>query len=100
MAVLAGDPTKEGLFIVRVKMPNGYKIPAHNHPTAEHITVISGRFNIGMGDKLDEKKGTRLTAGGFAVAPPTDEPLWLGERRNRHRGHRDGAIPDQLRQSG
>lgn len=69
VAVLSGDPFKEGQYVVRLKMPTGYKIPAHNHPTDELVTVISGKFHIGMGDKLDEKKGVRLTAGGYAEAP-------------------------------
>lgn len=37
--------------------------PAHNHPTTEYVTVISGNFHLGMGDKLDEKSGVELTAG-------------------------------------
>src|SRR5215210_3781185 len=53
-AVLAGDPSKPGPFTVRLKMPSGYKVPAHQHPTAEAVTVISGEFNLGTGDKLDE----------------------------------------------
>jgi Domain of unknown function (DUF4437) len=69
IAVLSGDPSKEGLYVVRVKAPAGYKVPAHTHPNDENITVISGTFNIGMGDKLDEKKGDALKAGGFARAP-------------------------------
>jgi anti-sigma factor ChrR (cupin superfamily) len=69
VAVLSGDPSKEGLYVVRLKVPAGYKIPAHNHPTAEMVTVISGNFHLGMGDKLDMKKGMVLTAGGFAEAP-------------------------------
>ena len=69
LAVLSGDPSKEGLYVVRLKVPAGYKIPAHNHPTAEMVTVISGNFHLGMGDKLDMKKGMVLTAGGFAEAP-------------------------------
>jgi quercetin dioxygenase-like cupin family protein len=69
LAVLAGDPSKDGHYVVRLKMPTGYKIPAHNHPAAEMVTVISGKFHIGMGDKLDLKKGVRLTAGGYAEAP-------------------------------
>jgi uncharacterized RmlC-like cupin family protein len=52
-----------------LKMPATYKIPAHNHPTSEYVTVISGKFHIGMGDKLDEKKGVELRAGGFGEAP-------------------------------
>jgi anti-sigma factor ChrR (cupin superfamily) len=69
IAVISGDPFKDDLYVVRLKMPAGYKIPAHNHPTAEYVTVISGKFNIGMGDKLDPKKGMMLHAGGFAAAP-------------------------------
>lgn len=68
MAVMAGDPGKAGLFIIRLKMPAGYKIPAHNHPSDENVTVISGAFSLGMGDKLDTKKSATLTAGGFAQA--------------------------------
>jgi len=69
IAVLSGDPSKEGLYVVRLKLPAGYKIAAHNHPTAEMVTVISGNFHLGMGDKLNENKGMRLTAGGYAEAP-------------------------------
>jgi quercetin dioxygenase-like cupin family protein len=69
IAVLSGDPTKDGLYVVRLRLPAGYKVPAHNHPTAEMVTVLTGKFHLGMGDKLDEKKAMLLTAGGFAEAP-------------------------------
>src|ERR1043165_3801375 len=52
IAVLSGDPSKDGPYVLRLKMPTGYKVPAHNHPTAETVTVISGKFHIGMGDKI------------------------------------------------
>jgi hypothetical protein len=68
-AVLSGDPSKDGLYVVRLKMPAGYKIPAHTHPTTENVTVVSGNFHIGMGDYLDEKKGIELTSGGYGEAP-------------------------------
>jgi quercetin dioxygenase-like cupin family protein len=68
MAVMSGDPGKAGLFVIRLKMPAGYKIPAHHHPTDENVTVVSGVFSLGMGDKLDEKKSATLTSGGFALA--------------------------------
>ena len=58
-AKLAGDPNKKGLFTVRLQTPAGYKVPPHTHPTAEHITVISGTFNIGTGDKLMKQLGKR-----------------------------------------
>lgn len=69
MAVLSGDPGKSGLFMIRLKFPAGYKIPAHHHPTDEYVTVLEGDMSLGMGDKLDEAKGASLTAGGFGVAP-------------------------------
>ena len=69
MAVLAGDPAGTGPVAVRLKMPAGYKIPPHWHPTDEQVTVISGTLGIGMGDKLDKKHSKVLKAGGYAVAP-------------------------------
>ena len=68
MAVLYGDPSKEGLFIVRLKMPPNYKIAPHTHPTAESVTVISGAFAIGMGDAIDAKTKA-LPAGSFYSMP-------------------------------
>jgi quercetin dioxygenase-like cupin family protein len=69
MAVIAGDPGKEVPYVLRVKVPAGYKVPAHTHPSDENVTVISGNFHIGMGAKLDETKGDSLKAGGFTIAP-------------------------------
>jgi quercetin dioxygenase-like cupin family protein len=69
VSVLTGDPSKEGPYVIRLKFPTGFKVPAHFHPNDENITVISGIFGFGMGDKLDESKGTTLKAGGFARAP-------------------------------
>lgn len=69
MAVLQGDPSKASVYTVRLKAGDGYKIPAHWHPTTENVTVISGTFNIGAGDKLDQSKTTALAAGGFASLP-------------------------------
>lgn len=68
-AVLAGDPSKEGPFVIRVKAPAGYKIPAHRHPTDELVTVISGAAAFGMGDKLDAAKAETLKPGDFVSLP-------------------------------
>ena len=48
MSVIQGDPGKATLYTVRVKVGDGYKIPAHWHPTTENVTVVSGTFHIGM----------------------------------------------------
>ena len=69
MALLAGDPASSGLVSLRLKMPPGYKLPPHWHPTDEHVTVISGTLALGMGDTLDKSKSKILKAGGYAVAP-------------------------------
>ena len=70
VAVVSGDPSKKGLYILRAKMPDGYAVPAHWHKKAENVTVISGTFNVGMGDKLDKQKGEALGPGGFFSAAP------------------------------
>ena len=70
MTVIEGPLDKEGAPITfRIKFPGDYKIPAHWHPTAEHVTVLSGTLNLGTGDKLDRAKTTPLPAGGFGIMP-------------------------------
>ncbi len=65
IAVLEGDPSQEGMFVFRVKVPDGYRIPPHTHPKMERVTVIAGTFNIGMGDKFDEKALKPMPAGTY-----------------------------------
>ena len=65
IAVLEGNPAKEGPFVFRVKVPDGYRIPVHTHPKTERVTVISGTFNIGMGDKFDMKATKAMPAGSY-----------------------------------
>jgi anti-sigma factor ChrR (cupin superfamily) len=68
-AVLAGDPMKPGPFVIRLKLPANYEIPAHHHSTTENVTVLSGSFHAGMGDKLDKKASQGFGPGGFASLP-------------------------------
>ena len=67
IAVLEGDPMKAGPYTMRLKMPNGYKIPPHSHARNEHVTVLNGSVHVGMGDKFDESSMTTFGAGSFAV---------------------------------
>jgi quercetin dioxygenase-like cupin family protein len=69
LAVLYGDPSKDGLFVVRVKLPANYKLPAHSHPTDEIVTVLSGTFLVGMADELAPKAVKAFPAGSVVVAP-------------------------------
>lgn len=70
IAVLYGDPRKEGLFAFRLKVPAGYKVPPHTHPTIESVTVISGTFKLGMGKTADPAKLQALPAGSYFAFPP------------------------------
>ena len=76
-AVLAGNPMASGMYVVRLKMPDGYKIMPHWHPTTENITVISGTFHFATGDKFDNTKGATMTAGTFGfVGPHMNHYAW------------------------
>jgi hypothetical protein len=66
MAVLSGDPTKNGEYTVRLRMPANYRIMPHYHPAAENVTVITGSLSAGMGDHFDKKKGMKFSRGGYA----------------------------------
>ena len=67
--VVSGDPGVAGHFVVRLRMPAGYKIAPHTHPTDERVTVLSGTLALGMGDTFDKAAMKDLPAGGYAVLP-------------------------------
>jgi uncharacterized protein (TIGR02246 family) len=69
LAVIHGDPAGKGDYTIRLKFPAGYRFPAHFHPNAEHLTVLSGTFLLAMG----EKEGGTLREhqpGDFLYIPP------------------------------
>ena len=68
--VLYGDPSKEGLFALRLKLPDGYALAPHTHPKPEIVTIISGTFRLGMGETADRSKAQPLDAGSFLALPP------------------------------
>jgi quercetin dioxygenase-like cupin family protein len=96
LAVVQGDPSKEGLFVYRLKMPAGYRIPPHLHKASENVTVLSGVFFIGLGEKLDQGKGQELPVGAFLSVPP-DHPhyAWVGGTETIVQVH--GVGPTDLR---
>ena len=71
IALLMGDPTRDVAYAVRLKFPANYAIPAHSHPTDEHVLVTSGTLTFGTGDVLSKTATANktLTSGGFALAP-------------------------------
>ena len=68
--VLEGDPSKPGLVILRLKMPNGYRVPPVWHPAADRFTVLSGTYHLGIGAKFNTDNTVALSAGDFAWLSP------------------------------
>ena len=69
VAVLFGNPAKRGPFTLRLKVPNGLKLLSHFHGGTERVTIISGTFLVGLGDKFAPSKMTALPAGTYVVVP-------------------------------
>lgn len=70
MAVLAGDPTKPGPYTLRVRFPDGYRLPPHVHPAEERATVLQGSLLVGFGERWDDASAIVMAAGSFRVTPP------------------------------
>jgi mannose-6-phosphate isomerase-like protein (cupin superfamily) len=70
IAVVSGDPDKAGApFVMRMRYQGVVRVPPHWHPTDEHITVLSGTFMVGMGEREDKSSAMELAAGGYAFVP-------------------------------
>ena len=64
MAVVKGDPSKAGDFVIRIKMPANYAVPPHSHPGDEVVRVLgAGTLTYGMGDKVNTASSAGLTKG-------------------------------------
>ena len=70
IAVLEGPMNEAVPFTARIKLPNNYKIAPHTHPGIEHVTVISGSFGMGLGEKFDEKGLHTLGPGDMMIMQP------------------------------
>jgi len=68
-AVLLGDPGKAAPYVIRAKMPDGYKVPPHWHPTDENVTVIQGTLMVGKGEKFNADATEALPTGSFMRMP-------------------------------
>jgi quercetin dioxygenase-like cupin family protein len=80
VAIIEGPLDQPGPFMVRFKFPADYKVPAHWHPGIEHVTVLSGILNMGIGDKLDMTKTHPVPAGGVVIMQPkTNHFAWTKE---------------------
>jgi anti-sigma factor ChrR (cupin superfamily) len=80
MAILEGDPKKEGIFTIRLKAPPGFELPVHTHPADERVTVLAGSIAVGFGKTMDKSRGRVFKAGAFYVNPtPTPHFVWSDE---------------------
>ncbi len=80
IAVIEGPMNEAVPFTIRLKFPKAYAIPAHSHPAIERITVLSGTFHMGTGDKLDTKATRALGPGSVAIMQPgTRHFAWTKE---------------------
>jgi ketosteroid isomerase-like protein len=85
-AVLHGNPAGTGDYVLRLQFPDGFQVPVHWHPKAEHVTVLSGRFNMGTGATRDVSQMRTYVPGDFFFLPP----------RNPHFASADGVVTLQL----
>jgi len=67
--LIHGDPAKPEFFIIRLKFPPNYIVPAHTHPALESVTVLTGSMGSGMGKTVDTSKGRMLDAGSLLILP-------------------------------
>ncbi len=80
VAVSEGPMNEARPFMMRLRLPADYQVPAHFHTAIEHVTVISGTFNMGTGDKLDTKATRALGPGSVAIMQPgTRHFAWTKE---------------------
>ena len=67
--ILYGDPSKEGLYVIRVRFPPGGSSTPHYHTQDRFVTVIEGVWNAGTDASHDMSKTTPIPAGGFMMHP-------------------------------
>lgn len=78
MAILEGDPAKNGFFTMRLKLPDGYRVMPHWHPNIERLTVIQGIVHLGTGERFDDKATRPLRAGTYSsMAPRMRHFAWM-----------------------
>jgi len=79
IAVIDGNPDEAGPYTLRLSFPAGYRFPAHFHPMAENLTVLSGTLLLAMGERADESKLQSYGAGDYLHLPAT-KPHFGGAR--------------------
>ena len=92
MAVIAGDPSKMGPFVIRAQVPAGYKVAPHWHPGDENLTVLSGTVAMGMGDTWDESTMQPVGTGGYVALPAKMHHSFLAKTATTFQVHGMGPF--------
>ncbi|MBC7578115.1 cupin domain-containing protein [Tardiphaga sp.] len=69
VATLYGDPSKPGIYVLRIKWPPGIMSKPHKHPEDRHVVVLSGAWYTGTGDVFEPAKAIPMRTGGYMVHP-------------------------------
>ena len=70
IAVIEGPMNQAAPFTVRLKFPANYSIPPHTHPAVERVTVLTGTFHMGMGEKFNRAAAQPVRTGGIMIMQP------------------------------
>src|SRR5438477_13062145 len=67
--LLEGNPAEAVPLTFRLRFPANYRIPPHWHSVIEHVTVLAGTLNVGLGEQATYTGGPALNAGGLPAMP-------------------------------
>ncbi len=92
IAVIVGDPSQPGPFVIRAQVPAGYKVMPHWHPGDENLTILSGTVALGMGDTWDEAKMQTAESGGYVAMPAQMHHFFLAKTASTFQVHGMGPF--------
>jgi ketosteroid isomerase-like protein len=92
IAVIAGDPSKPGPFVIRAQVPAGYKVAPHWHPGDENLTIFSGTVALGMGETWDDSKLMPVGTSGYAALPAEMRHYFLAKTASTFQVHGMGPF--------
>jgi len=69
IAVIYGDPSKPGHYVIRAHFPPGVMSSPHFHGEDRHVTVIQGTWHAGKDDSWDPQATEALKAGTYMYHP-------------------------------
>ena len=73
---LIGDPARPGPYTIRLKFPKGFRVEAHTHPDSREVTILSGIFATGYGEKFDSA-GLKILPAGSLYTEPANVPHYI-----------------------